>query len=116
MADDFDFDVVIQLKEVMGDGYGELVSVYEREAAIHIGSIRESVFCGDVGVIANCAHSVKSSSGNMGLVRLSRCAAELERKAEKAKASGGAIEGLDFLVGSIEVEFQKGKEILSRQV
>ncbi len=102
-----DESVVHDLVDVMGDEFGALVRVYLEDAPRLIGTLRGAALRGDVDTFGATAHSLKSSSANLGALPL----AELARRAEHDARSGHAID-LDALAGAIETEFQRATTAL----
>ena len=78
LRDAVDQSVVQELLEVMGDGFGDLVQVYFEDTPKLLARLREAASRVDHAGIAEIAHSLKSSSANLGAMPL----AELAKRAE----------------------------------
>lgn len=78
LRDAVDQSVVQELLEVMGDGFADLVQVYFEDTPKLLAKLREAASRVDHAGIAEIAHSLKSSSANLGAMPL----AELAKRAE----------------------------------
>ena len=97
--------VVRDLLDVMGDDFGGLVQVFLEDAPRLIGSLRSAALRGDIDTFGATAHSLKSSSANLGARRL----AELARDAEQATREGREID-LGANAQAIEEAFEHARE------
>ena len=70
-------------------------------------TVIEAAGRGDADVLRMAAHTLKSSSANVGAVALSSCCKELETRAKE-----GRVEGATAAVTAIEAEFRKVKSCL----
>lgn len=72
-----------------------MMALFEEVGSGRTAAARDAVAAGDLETAGRAAHSVKSSAGNLGLLRLHRLAQELERRAaagEKDAAAAGVAE------------------------
>ncbi len=83
-----------QLREDMGDDFDELIPVFIESAREIIDSLELSFAASDTAVFLRHAHSLKSSSANLGGRNLSNLAETLELQAK----SGDLPESEDFIV------------------
>ncbi|MBX3691751.1 MAG: response regulator [Dokdonella sp.] len=97
--------VIRELVDVMGNEFGDLVRVYLEDAPRLIGALRGAALRGDVDTFGVTAHSLKSSSANLG----ARMLAELARQAEQATREGREID-LDASAQAIEDAFGRARE------
>jgi len=104
-ADALDETVVRDLLDVMGDEFGSLVHVFLEDAPRLIGTLRGAALRGDVDTFGATAHSLKSSSANLG----ARTLADLARHAEH-EARGRKDFDLDASAAAIEREFERVRE------
>ena len=79
--------LVPEIKNTLTDFIGEepeiirdLVQTYREDAKQLIESLREAIDQGDAAALAQAAHSLKSSSGNLGASRLAALSFSLEKK------------------------------------
>ena len=73
-----DLSVIESLKELMGDAFEILITTFIDDTGKLVHSLSELQKQNDIEVFTRNAHSVKSSSANLGAMKLSTIAAELE--------------------------------------
>jgi len=100
-----DAGVVNELLDVMGSEFNLLVRVYLEDAPRLIASLQEASAAGDAEAIGAAAHSLKSSSANLGALAL----AELARLCEQEARSGQLSDTADK-AGRIAAEFERVRE------
>ena len=104
-VDALDEAVVRDLLDVMGDEFGSLVHVFLEDAPRLIGTLRGAALRGDIDTFGATAHSLKSSSANLGARGLS----DLARHAEH-EARGRRDFDLDASAAAIEREFERARD------
>jgi CheY-like chemotaxis protein len=82
-----DEEVLHELQEIMDEDYLDLLRTYLRHAPELIGQIRTAIEGGDAAAMVLPVHSLKSSSANVGAMRLS----ELAREAEELAKAGDLV-------------------------
>ncbi len=80
-----DRDVLGELREVMEDGFGDLVNTYLETSPALMDELRRANKAGDLEAMVIPAHSLKSSSANMGAMQLSALAREVEMAAREGR-------------------------------
>ena len=92
------------LREAMGEGLGELVSVFLASAHEIIGGMRKAS-AHDREALYRQAHTLKASAANVGAVRLSALARKLESVAREAEESvlAAAIEQIEQALDAVEI-------------
>ncbi|MEO8011703.1 MAG: Hpt domain-containing protein, partial [Dokdonella sp.] len=95
-----DEQVVRELIDVMGDEFTHLVDIYLEDAPRLIGAMRDAAMANDAEQFGSHAHSLKSSSANLGAMDL----AELARAAEHDTKMRAAID-LAATASRIDAEF-----------
>ncbi len=85
-----DETVVADLLEIMGDDFIELLEVYLRDAPKLVQQIRQAAAAGDIQQLISPAHSLKSSSANVGAMRLSELAKRMELGARQQQLENPA--------------------------
>jgi HPt (histidine-containing phosphotransfer) domain-containing protein len=70
----------IELKDIMEDDFGLLLETFLNDAVARLVSIDDAIFVTDVSALREAAHSLKGSCGNIGAVRLSSLASNLEQQ------------------------------------
>ncbi len=87
-----DHTVIDSLKEVMGDAFEMLVSTFIDDTGKLVHSLTELQKQNDIEVFTRNAHSIKSSSANLGALQLSTIAASLEAKGKTGDISTSSDE------------------------
>lgn len=80
----------------------ELVGLFKRETLSQIEAIRAAITAEDAEQLWKAAHSLKGSSANLGVRRVSGLGAELEKKGRS-----GAVEGAGALLAQLEREYAR---------
>jgi HPt (histidine-containing phosphotransfer) domain-containing protein len=109
-----DRSIVVELREVMEDGFGELVETYLNSSPELMDALQKAVDTEDVEAMAAPAHSLKSSSANMGATKLSSLAravesAARERDMKKALAAYRKMPTV-YLATCAALRFELGRE------
>lgn len=92
-----DRDVLSTLKEVMEEGYLELLDTFLNDSEARLRVLHEAR---DAEKLSATAHSFKGSSSNMGAIRLAELCGELEQCAKQP-----SLGGIEQLVSEIDREF-----------
>ncbi len=66
-----------ELKDILGDGFTELVDTFLADAEKHVGYLEEFVCAGDLTALERPAHALKGSSANVGAMELMAAAAAI---------------------------------------
>ncbi len=89
--------VIESLKELGGDDDPglvlELIGLFLQDAPQRMSDIQSSLASGDIGTLERAAHTLKSSSANIGAARLSENCKSMEELARNQQ-----VEGLPSLV------------------
>ncbi len=80
-----DRDVLEELREVMEDGFADLVRTYLENAPTLVAQLREAAEARELQAMIVPAHSLKSSSANMGAMHLSGLAKAVEIAAREGR-------------------------------
>ncbi|MDQ3509688.1 MAG: PAS domain S-box protein [Actinomycetota bacterium] len=103
--------VIASLRELQGDDdpdlLSELVETFEEDTRERIKSLREDIETEDCEDIERTAHALKGSSGNMGVVGMSKVSSELQ----SAGAAGDVLRAAT-LVERLEEEFERARPAL----
>jgi signal transduction histidine kinase/CheY-like chemotaxis protein/HPt (histidine-containing phosphotransfer) domain-containing protein len=89
--DPIDFQSLDQLREAMGEDFEELIPVFIESAREILNQLKASFDAGDLPVFSRHAHSLKSSSANLGGFQLSTMAANLEESAKLGNLPESAL-------------------------
>ena len=106
-----DDTVVNDLLDIMGEDFLELLHVYLRDAPRLVQNVRKAARQGDVQALITPAHSLKSSSANVGAMRLSALAKQMEQKARQ-----GRLNEPELLAEQIERTYAQTELALQRLV
>ncbi|CAH0272507.1 Hpt domain-containing protein [Pseudomonas brassicacearum] len=102
-----DRDVLSTLKEVMEDGYLELLNTFLNDSEVRL---RELHQVQDADKLSATAHSFKGSSSNMGAKRLAELCGELEQRAKQP-----SLAGIEKLVNEIDSEFDYVRKLCDEE-
>ena len=110
-----DLNVLHNLEKLQIEGEASIVeniiNAYLNGTQSLVTGLREMLSANDLEALQKSAHSLKSSSANVGAMRLSSLSKDLE-----IKCKNNILENIDYLVESIETEFPRVKEILTMEV
>ncbi|MDO9529435.1 MAG: Hpt domain-containing protein [Syntrophales bacterium] len=104
----FDRDFALEITDGDIEFLKELVEVFSSQYPEKLASISLGIKGKDFKTISETAHSLKGSSGNLGLTRVYELSSEIERLAEK-----GQTEDIEKLYIEIEEELGRFKEFVS---
>jgi CheY-like chemotaxis protein/signal transduction histidine kinase/HPt (histidine-containing phosphotransfer) domain-containing protein len=99
--------VLVELREIMEDAFAELIQTYLRDTPTRLVAIRDAIDKTDADALRDAAHTMKSSSANLGAMPLSALAKELE-----ALGRSGTTEGAAELFRSAAAEYTRVKQAL----
>ena len=97
-----------ELKEMLEEGLDELLDEYLIDTPSQLAQLREAVEAGDINAIASVAHTLKGSSGNLGINAVYLLCQELEQEAKAGELCDGAGN-----VAAIEAAFSQAKDDLA---
>jgi signal transduction histidine kinase/DNA-binding response OmpR family regulator/HPt (histidine-containing phosphotransfer) domain-containing protein len=107
-----DAAILEDLLEMMGGEFTELVRVYLEDTPGSIATLERAAAAGDVDGLVGPAHSLKSTSANLGALALSEMARKIEHGARSKSLEGEAV----MLVAELATEFQRVAAELRRVV
>ena len=109
-----DLSVLRNLEKLQIDGeasvVGNIIEAYLNGSQPLVTRLREMHATNDLESLQRSAHSLKSSSANVGAIRLSTMSKDLEMKCKNNHTAD-----IDILIESIETEFPRVKEILTME-
>ncbi|MFC3130387.1 ATP-binding protein [Coralloluteibacterium stylophorae] len=107
-----DRDIMVELREVMGDpGYLQLVRVFLEDAPRHIERLRTAAARGDQAALVAPAHTLKSASANLGAMAVSAISKRIEQGARDQSLSRPVA-----LVSLLETEFGRAEAELRQEL
>lgn len=89
--DTLDTATLVDLEDIMGDELVTLIDAYLRDGETRMRNLQDAAARGDTAEVGNLAHSLKSSSANLGAMPLSTRA----RQVEEAARNGTLANPLD---------------------
>jgi signal transduction histidine kinase/CheY-like chemotaxis protein/HPt (histidine-containing phosphotransfer) domain-containing protein len=98
-----DQDVIQDLLEMMGSEFTDLVRVYLEDTPKSVVQLERAAMSGNVEGLIAPAHSLKSTSANLGALSLSEMAKKIEHGARSGALPGEPV----MLVGELSAEFQR---------
>ncbi|HVV96059.1 MAG TPA: ATP-binding protein [Rhodanobacteraceae bacterium] len=106
-----DTAIIGDLLDTMGGEFGDLVRVYLEDAPERVRELESAAGTGDAAAQIAPAHTLKSSSANIGATALSELARGIEHAARAGIATGPAE-----LAAGLRVEYERVAEELSRLI
>jgi signal transduction histidine kinase/CheY-like chemotaxis protein/HPt (histidine-containing phosphotransfer) domain-containing protein len=106
-----DAGIVGDLLDTMGGEFGDLVRVYLEDAPLRVAELVVAAETGDAAAQVSPAHTLKSSSANIGATQLSDLARTIEHAARAGIATGPAE-----LAAGLRAEYERVAEELSRLI
>lgn len=103
-----DRDVLDELHAVIGDAAMQIVSVFVDDAPAMVQQLQQAAQSGDEPRLQAVAHSLKSSSANVGALSLSAVAQRIEREAR-----GGSLQRPAVAVALLVAEFARARVALT---
>lgn len=113
-SDFFDFTMLNMFKELSDDGNDavkEIISIFLGDAPKYLDQIKAAIAQDDASGLNEAAHSLKSSSANLGATELSQHCQSLENLGR-----GGTTEGAQSQFDVMENSLKKVKEILEQEL
>ena len=107
-----DAAILEDLLEMMGGEFTELVRVYLEDTPGSLAILERAAQTGDVEGLVGPAHSLKSTSANLGALALSEMARKIEHGARSKSLEGEPV----LLVAELAAEFQRVAAELRRVV
>jgi HPt (histidine-containing phosphotransfer) domain-containing protein len=109
----FDLNTFSALREWVGDEpevLGELIALYLEDAPQRLREMRAATEAADAAALQFAAHTLKSTSANMGALALSELSDELESLGRE-----GRLAAAGDRVAQAEAEFDRVKSILEAE-
>lgn len=97
MANTVNHEKLNELKELMGDAFNMLIETYITDSSNIITNLRKEKSSNNAAEVHRLAHSLKSSSANLGAQNISDIAKQLELEAKE-----GNLANADGYINQIE--------------
>jgi HPt (histidine-containing phosphotransfer) domain-containing protein len=85
----------------------EVIELYLDDSATHVANLRSSLEANDVRLLERTAHTLKSSSANVGALGFSKLCLQLEQAVRNAQ-----LDAAPSLVAAAEAQFARVQEAL----
>lgn len=102
--------VMSQLRDVMEDEFADLLQTYLDGVPQELQRLNHALGAGQSQEVISCSHTLKGSSANLGILRLSRLFLELETLARGDTLDAAAHE----IMRAIEIEFAAVRPLLEK--
>ena len=107
-----DLEVVDSLRALDEDDgpslFLELIDLFVEDAASQLRSMQSALETGDIKSLERAAHTLKSSSANIGASRMSGICFEIEKLGR-----AGSFDGVESLIASTGEAYAEVREVLS---
>ena len=103
----FDISTVNELYDVLEDDISGIYEEFRADVSSMISKLKEAEEASDIDVIKSVSHTLKGSSGNIGLRKISEIARNIEENAGK-----GDISDLSVLLKDIDISVQETLAVL----
>ena len=103
-AQTLDFEVIESLRSILGDDINELFNDFLLQAPQEISQLQTLFQSNNLDELSRVAHSLKGSSGNLGVAALSNACIKLEHDARD-----GATASVASHIQNIEANFEVAK-------
>ncbi len=120
----FNPDIFNEAQGMMKKRFGEMVGYYIEDVQTYLGEIRTGLEARDAKKIYPAAHTIKSSSKQLGIMKVSDIAKDIELSgralAEGGEAGGNNFESIAARARQLEESFAKAeaalKDFLAKQL
>lgn len=98
-----DKQVLEMLQDAIGDSLQSIIKLYISEVPENIKEMRTALNNGDLLTVRRLAHSLKSSSANLGAMQTSAISADLEHQIDAGETNAATInKGIDLISQSFD--------------
>lgn len=97
-----------ELKDMLEEGLDELLNDYLDDAPQQLSKMRAAAESGDIQALGVQAHSLKGSSGSLGVTGVYELCASLEQEAK-----GGVVTRVAASLTNIEAELARAQEAMA---
>jgi HPt (histidine-containing phosphotransfer) domain-containing protein len=87
-----DEKVIAELAAILGDSMADIYQEYLQDAPTHIAAISQALAADDINTLIHAAHTLKGSSGNLGLMAVYDASRTLELNAKAGNIANGRAE------------------------
>ncbi len=90
------------IQELMGDNFSVMIEKYKESTAEYFVEMDAGMSENDAQRVQNAAHPFKSSSASLGFMAVSEIAKQVEKQAEEAAQTGGAVDAVQGDVAQLK--------------
>ncbi len=91
-AQEFDTEVLDTLKEAIGDSLTKIINLYLTDTPNTLQQMQQALNQDDYETVGRLAHSLKSSSANLGALQVSNLAINLEQAINNSETDKSKLE------------------------
>lgn len=100
-----DMEVLDSVKDLMQERFGEMLEYYIEDSAMYFSAIKESCENDDVESAIRPAHTLKSSSLQMGAIRLGKISEQIELSAKASFDNGRNVDEIKNILPALDKEY-----------
>jgi len=116
MTDILDMTAIAEAKAMMKAKFPTMVQYFLEDSESYIASIREGIAAVSAEKIVSPAHTLKSSARQMGAMRVSEIAKDMEALArEQSSAGNNDMQAFAAMLPKLETAFAETKEAFKQQ-
>ncbi|HSX21016.1 MAG TPA: Hpt domain-containing protein [Gammaproteobacteria bacterium] len=86
-----DREIIDMLRDAIGESLDSIIDLYIQDVPNDIAAMQQALAKNDLQTVHRLAHSLKSSSANLGAMQASALAADLEHRIADGEANTGSI-------------------------
>jgi HPt (histidine-containing phosphotransfer) domain-containing protein len=117
MHDIIDKKTFSKIKSIMGDRLPTMVNFYLEDGYTYIENIEEGIKNNDLEKINRPAHTLKSSSKQLGLQQVHEISKKIERESTfLLKKEGGSLDEIKTLAKELREDFKKAESELKKSI
>ncbi|MEQ1704610.1 MAG: Hpt domain-containing protein [Rickettsiales bacterium] len=117
MTDLLDMIAIAEVKAMMKAKFPTMVEYFLEDSESYITSIREGIAASNAEKIVSPAHTLKSSAQQMGAIRVSEIAKEMEVLAREQSSSGNNdMQAFAAMLSKLETAFAETKEAFKQHI
>lgn len=115
MSDALDFEMVNEAREVMQDKFPLMVEYFLEDANSYLATVETAITKQDLDTIRTAVHTMKSSSRQLGAIKLSALANEMENICIQALEGGHAnFAQIEALFADLKQAFEEVEPALKK--
>jgi HPt (histidine-containing phosphotransfer) domain-containing protein len=107
-----DISVFAEARDAMRDRFGKVISFYLEDTTSYIEKIRSGLGTQNAEAIVPPAHTIKSSSRQLGAIRLSELAKDIELTCRDIVKGNGSLESIPAKFEQLEAAFDETRKVL----